>query len=250
MRNLMVVIFLVMVSGNAAAGGGMGAMSTEVTQILNFAELTAQTDTVYEQWRVQYDRMEKLKKQMEAGANIPFSQIIWAANAVARDVEKTKSIGYDLTTMTTKWNQLYPDFSQRTGTNYLAQYKEWNNESTKAIQSALLVNGLHSKNFDTEEAMKRTLATMAADANSKQSTVALINAGNSIALAQMKETEKLAQIQRAQNAMQAAYYTQTGQMQDAKTAQDDVLRQMFKDPPKKRTYQQIQTDNAKRGKTQ
>lgn len=184
-----------------------------------------QTDTIQEQWRLQYDRMDKLRKQMEKGGSIPFSKISQSVSDVSDMVKKSETIGYDLRNITLRWQNLYPDFKSLPNADYYEQYKKWSKQSTLAVQDALTVNGLHAKYFNTEEAAKATLKSMAESANTEQSTVALINAGNSIALAGMRETEKLAQIQRAQTAMQATYYQKLGAEKDKAETDGKMIEQ-------------------------
>lgn len=219
------VWLMVVVPGNASAsvagfGGGL-----ETTQWLNFMELAVQTDTVYEDWRLQYDRMEKLKKQMETGATIPLSTLKRAASDISGMVTQSGSIGYKSSTLTSKWNQLYPDFGQLTKTDFFGQYKKWSDESKLSIQTALLANGLQAEKFDSEAAVLAQLESAASSANSKQSTVALVNAGNQIALAQVEEMRKLRQIQMAQNSAQAIYMQQKKAQKDKAESDADAIKQ-------------------------
>lgn len=243
------MVCLVMMMGAARAGSvaGFGG-GTEVTQLLNFGELVYQTETQYEQWVLQYERIKQLKIQMEKGINVPFGQIKQMVSNVSGLVHSSQALGYNSQLGAAKWDSLYPDFNHRTGTNYFEQYKNWSKNSGNAIKTAMEVNGFYSDptQFATEEKTRETLEQVVNEANTSGSTIAVVNAANQIALSQVDETKKLRQIQTAQNVAQTTYLQQQQQVQDTKTAQDDVLRQMYKDPPQTRTYQQIQIDNQKR----
>lgn len=223
-KYFLVVWLMVMMSGNASAGGPVGG-SLEVTQWLNFAELANQTDSQYEQWRLQYDRMDKLKKQMEKGATPSLGTLKKAASDISGMVTKSGAIGYNTSTLTAKWDQLYPDFGKLTNTDFSGQYKKWSAESKLSIQTALMANGLQAEKFDSEAAVLAQLESAAGDANSKQSTVALVNAGNAIALAQVEETRKLRQIQMAQNVAQTTYMQQKKSEEDKAESDADATRQ-------------------------
>lgn len=224
MKNYFLVAWLMMVvSGNASGSSVAGAL--EVTQWLNFAELTAQTDTAYEDWRLQYDRMEKLKKQMESGTYIPLGTLKKAAFDISGLVNRSGSIGYSATAFTSKWDQLYPDFKNLSNTDYVEQYKKWSDESKLSIRTALMANGLQAEKFDSESQIMDQLENAASDANSKQSTVALVNAGNSIALAQVEEMRKLRQIQMAQNVAQTTYMEQKLKSEDKAESDAGAMKQ-------------------------
>lgn len=224
MKNYFLVAWLMMVvSGNASGSSVAGAL--EVTQWLNFAELASQTDTAYEQWRLQYDRMDKLKKQMEKGATPSLGTLKRAASDISGMVSQSGSIGYSTSALTSKWDQLYPDFGKLTNTDFSGQYKKWSAESKLSIQTALMANGLQAEKFNSEAAVLAQLESAANDANSKQSTVALVNAGNSIALAQVEEMRKLRQIQMAQNVAQTTYMEQKLKSEDKAESDAGAMKQ-------------------------
>lgn len=226
-KYFLVVWLMVMVSGNASAGAVAGSL--EVTQILNFMELVNQTDTVYEQWRVQYDRMQKLKVQMEKGTTIPLGKLKSVASDMTKLVNDTQGMGYKLSTITKQFDQLYPDFKGLTNTDFSGQYKKWSDVSKSSIKAALDVNGLQAERF-ADEAM--VLAQLTAEANAANngkgdgsSTVAMINAGNQIALAGVEETRKLRQIQLAQNVAQTTYMQKKKAEEDKAVADAGAMKQ-------------------------
>ena len=133
---------------------------------------------------------------------------------------------------------MYPDFNNRSGTNYLQQYASWSKESNNAIKTALTVNGQQVQNYQNDQATRATLEQLSSDANGSQSQIAAVNATNQIAMGQYDEMQKLRQIQVAQNGAMLTYMQGQQQASDTKAAQDDTLRKMFSKPAEMRTYEQ------------
>ena len=212
--------------GGGTVGGNGGALET--TQYLNYGELFQQTNNTIQQLQYQMAQLENMKRQVEQLGSIPnITMAQQVLGDVARTVRQAQSLGYNSAALASKWSQQYPDFTQRSGVDYMKQYSTWSKETNGSIRSSLMVNGLQAENFQTEQSTADSLRGMITQAEGQQSVVASLRVGSEIAMNTQDELRKLRQLQMAQNQAQMTYLQGQQQVQDTKAAQDDVLRQMF-----------------------
>lgn len=230
---LLIVTFSPLAHAGAVAGG-----ASEWTQILNYSELYNQTNQSMSQLQTQISQLANLQQQVSAGRILDWGQAKQLIAATAGTIRQSQSIGYDAAGMAARWSLLYPDFNNRSGTNYLKQYAGWSKETNSAIKIALTANGQQVQNFQNDEVTRASLERLSAEANGSQSQIAAVNATNQIAMGQYDEMQKLRQIQVSQNGAMLTYMQGQQQASDTKAAQDDTLRKMFSKNAEMRTYEQ------------
>lgn len=236
-KTLLILSLLIALPAQAGSVAGTGG-SLETTQYLNYGELFVQTNTVMSSLQTQMQQLSNLQQQVASGQILNWGQAKQVISNVASTINQAKGIGYDSQVMAGRWSSLYPDFNTRSGSNYMQQYGNWSKETNNAIKTALTVNGLQVKDYQTDAATRASLEQLSNDANGSQSQIAAVNATNQIAMGQYDEMQKLRQIQVAQNGAMLTYMQGQQQASDTKAAQDDTLRKMFSKPAEMRTYDQ------------
>lgn len=222
-----------------AQAGAVAGGASEWTQVLNYSELYNQTNQSMSQLQTQISQLANLQQQVSAGRILDWGQAKQLIAATAGTIRQSQTVGYDSAGMAARWSLLYPDFNNRSGTNYLKQYAGWSKETNSAIKTALTANGQQVQNFQNDEATRSSLESLSAEANGSQSQIAAVNATNQIAMGQYDEMQKLRQIQVAQNGAMLTYMQGQQQAADQKTAQDDVLRKMTSRQPQSKTYNEV-----------
>jgi len=219
MRILLSVGLMVM-SGLANAGSVAGTGGgTEVTQLLNYAELYNQTNQSMSQLTTQMNQLANLKKQVMAGGPIQdFASTKQLFGNVVNTVKQAQGIGYDSQVMAGRFSSLYPDFNQKTGTNFFSQYGNWSKDLNGMLKASMGTANLHVSNFANDATTSQTLQDKVRSANTAESQVAVINAGNEVALGTYQEMQQMRQMQAVQFAAQTSFLAKQNSEDDKKVA--------------------------------
>lgn len=226
-------------SSQAGSVAGFGG-STEITQYLNFGELYNQTNTVMSSLTTQMTQLENMRKQVMAGGPIhDFVATKALFTNVVDTVKQAQGIGYDAQTMAGRFSSLYPDFNQKSGTNYFQQYGDWSKDLNGMLKASMGAANLHVNNFANDATTNKTLQEKVATANTSESQVAVISAGNEVALGTYQEMQQLRQMQVVQNAAQSSYL--------AKQQQQDQASNDAADKSKPKIGQELTCHNTPQG---
>jgi len=230
---ILLCIILIVASGFAQAGSVAGTGGgTEVTQLLNYAELYNQTNQSLSQLQTQMSQLANLKKQVMAGGAIQdFASSKQLFSNVVSTVKQAQGIGYDSQVMAGRFSSLYPDFNAKTGTNYFAQYGGWSKDLNGMLKASMGTANLHVSNFANDATTSQTLQDKVRSANTAESQVAVINAGNEVALGTYQELQQMRQMQAVQNAAQTSYLAKQNSEDDKKVADAQSNNDMLKYGP-------------------
>lgn len=216
------------VAGSVAGTGG----STEVTQYLNYGELYSQTDQLITSVNTQMQQLENMRKQvMSLGIIRDFTAARKLFNDVNSTVQQVKSLGYNSQVMASRFSQLYPDFNAKTGTDFFKQYTDWSRDVNSSLKGALQVANLQAGNFANDAAASDTIRKMVSSANTSESQIAAISAGNNVALAMHDELQQMRQMQVVQNAAQTSYLAAQNQQEDKKVGDSKYLENTISNVP-------------------
>ena len=230
---ILLSVGLMVVSGVANAGSVAGTGGgTEVTQLLNYAELYNQTNQSMSQLQTQMNQLANLKKQVMAGSPIQdFASTKQLFGNVVSTVKQAQGIGYDSQVMAGRFSSLYPDFNQKTGTNFFSQYGNWSKDLNGMLKASMGTANLHVSNFANDATTNQTLQDKVRSANTAESQVAVINAGNEVALGTYQELQQMRQMQAVQSAAQTSYMAKQNSESDKKTADAQSNNDMLKYGP-------------------
>ena len=205
-KTLLIIIFIATpLTARAGSVAGFGG-GTEITQLLNYGELYNQTNTIMTQLETQMSQLENMKKQVMAGGAIQnFTASKQLFSNVVGTVKQAQGIGYDSQVMAGRFSSLYPDFNAKTGTDFFTQYGNWSKDLNGLLKASMGTANLHVSNFANDAATSQTLQDKVRSANTQESQVAVINAGNEVALGTYQELQQMRQMQAVQNAAQTSY---------------------------------------------
>lgn len=236
---LIITILTLLFAETAQAGGATTGGASEWTQVLNYKQLYDQTTNSISSLSTQMSQLDNLRKQVTAGGAInDFSSSKKLFSDVVSSVQQAQGIGYSAQVMAGRFSSMYPDFNSRSGTNFFQSYGAMNKDLNSMLKASMGTANLHVGNFANDQVTNQTLQDKVRSANTQESQIAVINAGNEVALGTYQEMQQLRQMEAVQNAAQSSYMAvQTGQA-DKKVAQDHALDQMFSKKSEMRTYQQ------------
>ncbi len=228
-------------AGSVAGTGG----ATEISQLLNYGELYNQTNLAISTLQTQMTQLDSLRRQVMAGGPIHnFSATKALFSNVVSTVKQAQGIGYDAQTMAGRFSSLYPDFNQRSGTNYFQQYGAWSKDLNGMLKASMGTANLHVSNFANDAVTAQTLQEKVAAANTSESQIAVTTAASEVALGTYGELQQMRQAMVVQNAAQTAYMAQAAGQADKKVAEDNSLTKIFSRAPEYRSFDQIQRANA------
>lgn len=215
-KTLLILSLLVALPAQAGSVAGTGG-ALETTQYLNYGELFVQTNTVMSSLQTQMNQLDNLKKQVMAGGAIQdFSSTKQLFGNVVSTVKQAQGIGYDSQVMAGRFSSLYPDFNAKTGTDFFTQYGNWSKDLNGLLKASMGTANLHVNNFANDATTSQTLQDKVRSANTQESQVAVINAGNEVALGTYQELQQMRQMQAVQNAAQSSYLAKQNSETDQK----------------------------------
>lgn len=245
MKKFTFLILSIAFASSAQAGGASTGGASEWTQYLNYGELYNQTNQSMSQLSTQMSQLDNLRKQVQAGGAInDFSSSKKLFSDVVGSVRQAQGIGYSAQVMAGRFSSLYPDFNSRSGTNFFQSYGAMNKDLTGMLKASMGTANLHVSNFANDQVTNQTLQDKVRSANTQESQIAVINAGNEVALGTYQELQQMRQMQAVQNAAQTSYMSAQTVQADRKVAQDHAMDTMFSRTPTTRSYDEIQRANA------
>lgn len=191
-----------------SGGGGLTGGATEITQLLNNAELLdiaikEAENLAYQirQYEIMYENFRNLPNHIK-------QQALADLQALASIVSTGRAVAYSSGQIDEDYQREYRDFeyyAQRQQGNHDAlaeRYRDWSQSNHDSVRGALRAAGLQAQQFDREDSALRTIE---AQMESASGTKQLLQAGGSIAAMQVEQLQKLRQLQMAQIQLQASH---------------------------------------------
>ena len=217
---------MVMTTANAGSVAGNGG-ATEVTQILNNAELLQQSAQMYQQVQQTIQQVQMAQQQLKNLLTAP--QQLWGQAQselvqLTQLVSQTQAIGYAAANIDQQFQQAFPGYSKSAGnTNFGAKYKDLMTKALGGLNSALQAAGLNVKQFDTE---RNAIAQIQGMSGGSEGALQAVQAGNMIASQTVDQLQKLRQLLATQTLAQSNYLGMQAQVQaDQTDAAQTVLKQ-------------------------
>ena len=162
------------------------------------------------------NQLQGLAMQVRSLRAIPngvWGEIQSDLSALRSVVEKSQSISYDDTNLSSDFASAYPGFA--TTTNFTESYQRWTRNALAGIQTSLLDAGLQDRQFQSEDA---TLTQLQAMSDGSTGHLQALQVANMIAVQQVQQMQKLRQLQMAQMQALAGYLATQQQTQSSQYA--------------------------------
>ena len=180
--------------------------ASEATQLLNYAQLLAQAQTLGEQLRAVTETLDIARRNVaklrsgwsETGQDLARLQAL---------VSQGEHLAYTARNLDSAFAEKYPGYAQYV-TQWLgsrgmaAKYDQWSRETRDSARAALRVAGAHAEELATEAGTIRTLERAG---STVEGQLQAIQVAHQIALEQVRQTQKLRQLIMMQMQLEADF---------------------------------------------
>jgi len=175
-----------------AYAGVPGVFATEYTQLLNYAELAGQLEKQVLMVENQLNQLADMAKHGITITNQLFGTVASDINNLNQIVKTGQSLSYTMSNLDGSFRLRFPGYSS--STNYGQSYQTWSQTSLDSTRGALNAAGLQNSQFNSDEALLKTLQSQSQSAVGRMQA---IEVGNQIAENQSEQLMKLRQLMRS-----------------------------------------------------
>jgi len=225
------VIFLMLlaISVQKPQPAEAGAFATEVTQLLNHAQLVLQYIRQGEQLANELNMYADMIKNSRMLSAHTFGAIMNDVNALAAIVQGGQGLAYSLANLDQRFRQTYPGYGYNAGA-YYTQYRNWSQTSLDTTLGTLRAAGLQGQQLQSEQAIIASLQNSLAGTDGR---LEALHALGDISEQQVEQMMKLRELMMADMSSKQAYQAAMIQRQAASEA---AAERFF-------TYKPSQSDN-------
>lgn len=197
-----------------AFAGGVVAGATEITQIMNNAQLSAsyaeaaqQTATQMQQYQAMLKHLQQItpSSMLDQAAQKLFvdQNMLNAFKNLQKVIVAGEQTAYTMQNVEQKFKQLNKGYGgYANGIDIAQSLKGWSDNTLGAVKNSLALVTAHSENFASEQGMMSELQMRSQTA---QGQLQATQAGSQISLAMIGQMQKLQQLQMAQMQAQNAH---------------------------------------------
>lgn len=214
MRKRLIIVLVSLLSIRAPQPVQAGAFATEITQLMNHAQLVMQYIRQGQQLANEINMYADMLKNTRALSAYSFGAITNDINALAGIVQGGQALAYSLGNLDQLFRQTYPGYGYNTGTFY-TQYRNWAQTSLDTALGTLRAAGLQGQQLQTEQAVINSLR---ASLQSSTGRLEAMQTVGTIAEQQVEQLMKLRQLMIADMSSKQAYQAAMVQQQAASQA--------------------------------
>jgi len=178
-----------------------GAFATEVTQLLNHAQLVMQYLRQAQQLAEAIKQTTDMLKNSRVLPSQVFGPIASDINALASIVQGGQALAYSLANLNTLFTARFPGYGY-TGSGYFAQYRTWSQTSLDTTLGALRAAGLQGQQLQSEQSILNALRSMAETTDGRLEALQVIG---QISEQQVQQLMKLRELMMADMSSKQAY---------------------------------------------
>jgi len=201
-----------------AHAGVPGVFATEYTQILNYVELAGQLEKQVLMVENQLNQLADMAKHGITITDQLFGTVASDINNLNQIVKTGQSLSYTMSNLDGSFRLRFPGYSS--STNYGQSYQTWSQTSLDSTRGALNAAGLQNSQFNSDEALLKTLQGQSQSAVGRMQA---IEVGNQIAENQAEQLMKLRQLMMADMQSKASYQGSLVQAEATKQANSDLF---------------------------
>jgi P-type conjugative transfer protein TrbJ len=191
-----------------------GAFATEVTQLLNHAQLVMQYIRQGQQLANELNMYADMIKNSRTLSAHTFGAIMNDLNALAGIVQGGRALAYSLGNLDQLFRQTYPGYGYNAGAYYL-QYRNWSQTSLDTTLGTLRAAGLQGQQLQSEQAVLNSLRSSLQGTDGR---LEAIHALGDISEQQVEQLMKLRELMMADMSSKQAYQAAIIQQQAASEA--------------------------------
>jgi P-type conjugative transfer protein TrbJ len=191
-----------------------GAFATEITQLLNQAQLIM---SYLRQGQQLVNELNMYSDMLRNAKNIPnqrFGPIQADLNSLAQIVQGGRALAYSLGNLDQQFRMTFPGY-RTTPMAYYLNYKSWSQTSLDTTLGTLRAAGLQGQQLQSEQAIVNSLQGMSQTADGRMQA---LNVMGQIAEQQVQQMMKLRELMLADMSSKQAYQAATIQQQSANEA--------------------------------
>ncbi len=178
-----------------------GAFATEVTQLLNHAQLVMQYIRQGEQLANEINMYADMVKNSRTLSAHTFGAIMNDINALANIVQGGRALAYSLGNLDQMFRQTYPGYGYNAGA-YYTQYRNWSQTSLDTALGTLRAAGLQGQQLQSEQAV---LSSLKASLQGTAGRLEAMHALGDISEQQVEQLMKLRELMMADMSSKQAY---------------------------------------------
>src|SRR6516165_1839462 len=206
-----------------------GAFATEVTQLLNHAQLVMEYIRQGEQLANELNMYADMLKNSRTLSGQTFGAVMNDISTLARIVQGGQALAYSLGNLDQRFRQTYPGYGYNAGA-YYTQYRNWSQTSLDTTLGTLRAAGLQGQQLQSEQAIVASLRSSLAGTDGR---LEALHALGDISEQQVEQMMKLRELMMADMSSKQAYQAAMIQRQAASEA---AAERFF-------TYKPSQSDN-------
>lgn len=200
--------------------------STNVQQMMEYAEAIETTLNTAEQLRTQIQQYDNMVKQ---GLSLPdrmFGSVTNDLQRVANIYDDARSLGRNVANLDDQFREQFEGYesyldSVGSGSNNMPdRYESWSAQGLDNARTAMAAAGMNTSAFENEDAMLNQMVTRSQTA---QGRMQAIQAGNEIAAQNVQQLQKLRDLVANQITLQGNYMAQATERQGITDAAEQVF---------------------------
>ena len=191
-----------------------GAFATEVTQVLNHAQLAMTYIRQGLQLQNEIKMYTDMIRNVKQLPNQTFGPITSDLNALAAIVQGGQALAYSLGNLDVQFRNTFPGYGTTPNTYYV-QYRNWSQTSLDTTLGSLRAAGLQGQQLQSEQAVLNSLRGMASNSDGRMQALQVMG---QIAEQQVQQLMKLRELMLADMSSKQAYQAAVIQKQAANEA--------------------------------
>lgn len=191
-----------------------GAFATEVTQLLNHAQLVMDYIRQGQQLQNEINMYADMTRNARVLPGQVFGPISADLNSLANIVQGGQALAYSLANLDVLFRNTFPGYATSPNA-YYTRYRNWSQTTLDTTLSALRAAGLQGRQLQNEQAILNSLRAMASSSTGRMEALQVMG---QIAEQQVQQLMKLRQLMLADMSSKQAYQAAVIQKQAANEA--------------------------------
>ena len=213
-KRLIALLILSVVAVQAPQPAEAGAFATEVTQVLNHAQLAMTYIRQGLQLQNEIKMYTDMLRNVKQLPNQTFGPITADLNALAAIVQGGQALAYSLGNLDVQFRNTFRGYGTTPNTYYV-QYRNWSQTSLDTTLGSLRAAGLQGQQLQSEQAVLNSLRGMASNSDGRMQALQVMG---QIAEQQVQQLMKLRELMLADMSSKQAYQAAVIQKQAANEA--------------------------------